>query len=478
MLSVRVTAAGAVVVVCLSFLTAPARACDDRFIKKCEKTSTAAAAAEEAASEPAAKRGSAKRVKVVTARTTRHARLVKRTQAPRFASRSARQLVLASASERPVALRSESPLARRFRGFIDPRPIAQNTFEALRKPHLVALDFDAVAIVPAPTRERGGDGRDLRPASPRRRSRTSIAKPVPWSLRRPNRGRSRCRPRRQPAEPAPRRNPHRRPRSRKRLCRPTIRQAAFPSIAGARAVRCPWRCLGAAFYCRGMSPDRFCAATPPRASRSRCRRIRRRRRRARRRVSRLRPRRRPATSATGRWRLPARRSMAGPFGRRPRNAAASISSSTPLYSDAAISAKVIRPDPAAYTRLTKDADGAAARATAFFDVSERFLVADRKVARDEAVMTYDPVASSAGDRLKSVEAALQAAKPCPELYQACRGAYPAGLQRRGGADELAIFARDSCCRCLTPSARRSRSVRRGSSRPRDCAPRAWRPSGR
>jgi len=147
MLSVRVTAAGAVVVVCLSFLTAPARACDDRFIKKCEKTSAAVAAAEEAASEPAAKRGSAKRVKVVTSRTTRHARLVKRTQAPRFASRSARQL--ASASERPVALRSESPLARRFRGFIDPQPIARNTFEALRRPHLIALDLDAVAIIPA-----------------------------------------------------------------------------------------------------------------------------------------------------------------------------------------------------------------------------------------------------------------------------------------------------------------------------------------
>jgi hypothetical protein len=94
------------------------------------------------------------------------------------------------------------------------------------------------------------------------------------------------------------------------------------------------------------------------------------------------------------------------------------------YSEAAISAKVIKPDPAAYTRLSKNADGAAVTATAFFDVSERFLVADRKLARDEAVMTYDPVATSAGDRLKSIEAALQAAKPCPELYQACRSAYP------------------------------------------------------
>jgi hypothetical protein len=94
------------------------------------------------------------------------------------------------------------------------------------------------------------------------------------------------------------------------------------------------------------------------------------------------------------------------------------------YSDAAISAKVIKPDPAAFTKLSKDAEGAATTATAFFDVSERFLVADRKLARDEAVMTYDPVASSAGERLKSVEAALQAAKPCAELYQTCRSAHP------------------------------------------------------
>ena len=95
-----------------------------------------------------------------------------------------------------------------------------------------------------------------------------------------------------------------------------------------------------------------------------------------------------------------------------------------LYSDAAISAKVIKPDPAAFTRLSKDADGASVNATAFFDVSERFLVADRKVTREDAVMTYDNVAYSAGDRFKSVEAALQAAKPCPELYKVCRGAFP------------------------------------------------------
>ena len=95
-----------------------------------------------------------------------------------------------------------------------------------------------------------------------------------------------------------------------------------------------------------------------------------------------------------------------------------------LYSDAAISAKVIKPDPAAYTRLSKEADGASATATTFFDVSERFLVADRKVAREDAVMTYDNVAHAAGDRFKSVEAAQQAAKPCPELYKVCRSGFP------------------------------------------------------
>ena len=176
MLSVRVTAAGAVFVVCLSFLTAPARACDDRFIKKCEKASAAAAAAEEAASEPSARRGS-KRVKVVASRSAKHSRFVKRTQAPRFASRGARGLVLASASERPVALRSESPLARRFRGFIDPQPIAQNAFEALRRPHLIALDFEAAAIVPpveAADATPRPSLRRLRQSRPRRRrSRTS-----------------------------------------------------------------------------------------------------------------------------------------------------------------------------------------------------------------------------------------------------------------------------------------------------------------
>jgi len=95
-----------------------------------------------------------------------------------------------------------------------------------------------------------------------------------------------------------------------------------------------------------------------------------------------------------------------------------------LDSEAAIRAKVIKPDPAAYASLSKDADAANKSATAFFVVAERVLIADRKLARDEAVITYDPVASASGDRLKTPEAAVQAAKPCPELYKVCRAAYP------------------------------------------------------
>jgi hypothetical protein len=94
------------------------------------------------------------------------------------------------------------------------------------------------------------------------------------------------------------------------------------------------------------------------------------------------------------------------------------------HSEAAISAKVIRPDPTAYTKHSKDAEVASIAATAFFDASERFLVADRKLARDEATLIYDAVANTAGERVKSIDAAIQAAKPCPELYLLCRSAFP------------------------------------------------------
>lgn len=95
-----------------------------------------------------------------------------------------------------------------------------------------------------------------------------------------------------------------------------------------------------------------------------------------------------------------------------------------VYSEAAVRAKVTKPDPAAYASFTKQADEASKTATVFFTAAERFLIADRKLGRDEAVMTFDPLASQNGDRVKTAEAAIQAAQPCAELYKTCRGAFP------------------------------------------------------
>ena len=141
MLSVRVAAAG-VVVALLSFVTTPAVACDfDRYQKKCDRELAARAEA-----DSAAERKSVKRVKTASSRRAKHVRTVKRRHAPRFAVQREGGMTLASSSARMTTVLPESVLARRFRGFIDPRPVADNSFEALRKPHLVSLDFDAAAI--------------------------------------------------------------------------------------------------------------------------------------------------------------------------------------------------------------------------------------------------------------------------------------------------------------------------------------------
>src|ERR1043165_1823604 len=144
-MSVRITAAGAVAIAFLTYLTAPVSACDERYIKKCEKASAAAAAASEEQTVPLAKRR-AGRVHVVTSRRIRHIRFVQRVRAPAFATRGR---MLTSAESRMNTVAPDSPLARRFRGFIDPTPLAQNAFESLRKPHVVALNLETPAVLPA-----------------------------------------------------------------------------------------------------------------------------------------------------------------------------------------------------------------------------------------------------------------------------------------------------------------------------------------
>jgi hypothetical protein len=149
MSSVRVTAAGAVIAVSLVCFTAPVSACDDRYAKKCEKAAAAEAAAEGAAESVPGKRRITRHVRLVAAPGGKRTRLVTRTRAPGFLAKRERGMTLASDSTRLTTLAPESAVARRFRGFIDPQPIADNPFEALRKPHLVALNMEPAATIPA-----------------------------------------------------------------------------------------------------------------------------------------------------------------------------------------------------------------------------------------------------------------------------------------------------------------------------------------
>lgn len=101
-----------------------------------------------------------------------------------------------------------------------------------------------------------------------------------------------------------------------------------------------------------------------------------------------------------------------------------------LYAEAAAQARVIKPDPKATAEYTRDLKDAIRVATIYFDATERFLMIDRGIERIDAVITYDPQSRTAGDRLKTVEAAKTAVQACPALYQACQGAYPKTCSER------------------------------------------------
>jgi hypothetical protein len=94
-----------------------------------------------------------------------------------------------------------------------------------------------------------------------------------------------------------------------------------------------------------------------------------------------------------------------------------------LYTDAAVHARVVKPDPRANAEFTKKLTEAINIATTYFDSAEHFLMAQRGIERAEAVLTYDGQSRAAGERLKTIEAALAAAKDCPAFYQACREAF-------------------------------------------------------
>jgi hypothetical protein len=95
-----------------------------------------------------------------------------------------------------------------------------------------------------------------------------------------------------------------------------------------------------------------------------------------------------------------------------------------MYTDAAVRARVTKPDPKANTQFTKDLNDAIKTATAYFVGAERFLTTDRGLERPDAILTYDGRSREAGDRVKTIDAALAAAKQCYALYQVCREAFP------------------------------------------------------
>ncbi|MGZ5924159.1 MAG: hypothetical protein ACXWK2_06265 [Rhizomicrobium sp.] len=146
-MSVRVTAAGAVIVLSFAYFTAPVSACDDRYAKKCEKAAAVEAVAAGQPESAPAKRRISRHVRLVAPTGGKRTRVVTRTHAPGFTVTRERRMTLASDSARLTTLAPESALARRFRGFIDPQPIADNAFEALRKPHLVALNMEPAAAM-------------------------------------------------------------------------------------------------------------------------------------------------------------------------------------------------------------------------------------------------------------------------------------------------------------------------------------------
>jgi hypothetical protein len=94
-----------------------------------------------------------------------------------------------------------------------------------------------------------------------------------------------------------------------------------------------------------------------------------------------------------------------------------------FYTDAAVHARVVKPDAAANAEYSKKLTEAIRTATTYFDGAEHFLMNDRGIERGDAVLTYDGQSRAAGERLKTVDAALAAAKPCPALYRACQQAY-------------------------------------------------------
>ena len=71
-----------------------------------------------------------------------------------------------------------------------------------------------------------------------------------------------------------------------------------------------------------------------------------------------------------------------------------------LYTDIAVHARVIKPDPTLNNEVTKKLNDAIKTATIFYTAAERFLMNDRGIERIDAVLVYNEQSRAAGDRIK------------------------------------------------------------------------------
>jgi hypothetical protein len=106
-----------------------------------------------------------------------------------------------------------------------------------------------------------------------------------------------------------------------------------------------------------------------------------------------------------------------------------------LYTDIAVRARVVKPDPTLNNEVTRKLNEAINTATAYYAAAERFLMTDRGIERLDAVLVYADQARAAGDQFKApnedmpavnaaIDSALSAARSCRVVYRACQAAYP------------------------------------------------------
>ena len=94
-----------------------------------------------------------------------------------------------------------------------------------------------------------------------------------------------------------------------------------------------------------------------------------------------------------------------------------------LYTDIAVRARVVKPDPRINAEYSKKLTEAIKTATIFFNGAERFLMTERGLERADAVLTYDSPSRAVADRIKTIDAGQAAVQSCPALYQACHEAF-------------------------------------------------------